>query len=160
MLWASYCNLAACSFAKHKYQYNKESSEVVFKHGECKGLAEDQASRSFDRNVCNLCGDVAVAGNGVRSAVRFAIRYWGAKLLHARLFMGPEAQAEIEHAMRATVLYKFQKKNNGRTNWLGQCHLPEQNAWLLVQIEKGILHGVLGDLFGYHCEAMSEGEPG
>lgn len=74
---------------KHSYKFVIATEELIMHHEKCEKLVVRPAEGC--RAVCTKCEDPQMCAPSLKSALRFGCKYWGALLLHARLFKGTEA---------------------------------------------------------------------
>eukprot|EP00435_Cladocopium_sp_Y103_P037622 s486_g10.t1 len=110
ILWCKHTKLSSC-LSKNEYMFNVAREELIVKHHTCKKIAKEDKTRPKDlRPCCDSCLKSDCTSATLRSAIRFAVKYWAAKLLHCRLFMSDEAYAELKEAFEATQVSKVDTK--------------------------------------------------
>lgn len=107
LLWARFTNLSK-TFSKHKYVLNvKEQTLQVF-HEDCERVT--YRKNPHDKVVCQKCQHASLTAAAVKSALRFALKWWAAKILRARLFQSDEQVALLTKEFKDSALYRLQVK--------------------------------------------------
>lgn len=104
MLWARMCKLSA-EFGKHRYVVDMGREDLTVFHESCDKVVKEQLVGTA-RAVCKKCQDWRLGCSASQSAVRFSIKYWGAKLLQARLFKSEEVVQSLIQEMKSRSLYQ------------------------------------------------------
>ncbi|CAK9042309.1 Uncharacterized protein SCF082_LOCUS24356, partial [Durusdinium trenchii] len=103
LLWARFTKLAK-SFTKHSYVYSIAEQEVKVHHEECEKVTGETDGQG--RFICTMCQKNQLVQASLKSAIRFALKHWAARILQARLFKSDEAREEIQQEFRKTALYR------------------------------------------------------
>jgi hypothetical protein len=102
-IWAKLAKFDS-KFVKHSYDTNNNTGIMTIRHHLCKN--EVQRCDGLPRQVCNDCQSIG-GPKGIRKmVVRFAFKYWAAKLLNAMLFRAPAAVKEVRQAIEESSMYK------------------------------------------------------
>ena len=105
-LWLSMANFEGSASSKHGYKLI--SNRWHIRSGAClKEIEKNPANESMP--VCEQCYSLGAADSIVRSAQRFALKYYAAELLSARLFAGEQNAQETLQRLSETPLYKSEK---------------------------------------------------
>ena len=110
-LWATFTNLNH-NLNKHTYSWKlKEEALNVF-HEKCLKVVE--VPQDQEHGVCQQCLTVESTANTGRNAIRFATKYWVARILHARLFQSERTVQDLMDKLKASMFYKnhFRKIDN------------------------------------------------
>ena len=103
--WARHTKLVKV-FGKHTYKFDLGEGELVVYHESCERVCKRPASGLA---VCTPCSDVKLAQSALKSAIRFCLKYWAAKILEARLLCSDAHIQVLLEDFRKTALYKTQK---------------------------------------------------
>ena len=107
-VWASVGGFdLAPDWVKHKYTWESQLKTWRVRHSRCTGSAP--AHHSLPAGTCGLCFRLGDSHSVVRTAQSFAVRYFMAELLHARLFLDEESRAELEQKIRKTSVWETGK---------------------------------------------------
>ena len=102
-LWARHTNLAS-PLNRHTYQWDPKSEKLVLFHDECAKVA--MPSETGTDAICPKCAGADKSQNAVKGSIRFATKYWLAKLLNAKLFRSNDDVAKVTEQIQATEMYK------------------------------------------------------
>ena len=105
-LWLSMANFGDHPCTKH--EYNLVDNKWHLRSGNCLKQIEKNAANER-LLVCEQCLSLGAGDSIVRSAQRFALKYYAAELLSARLFAGEQAATETFQKISETPLYKSAK---------------------------------------------------
>lgn len=98
-IWAGMANFSL--YASHSYWRECNQDRWCIRAQSC--LKETEAVPGRARQVCAQCVLLGGAHGPVRSVLRFAEKYWAAKILNTRIFQGKDATAELEKEVQTTV---------------------------------------------------------
>ena len=104
-LWATHTNLGSC-FSKHAYAWDIAKQELVIKHKDCKQVV---LKGKKGAQACDACSNTTLCNNATKNVLRFAKKYWIARLLHSRLFRSDSATAGVIDEIKQTVYYRYNK---------------------------------------------------
>ena len=105
-LWLSMANFGDHPATRH--EYNLVGNKWHLRSGSC--LKQIEKNPGNERlPVCAQCLSLGAADSIVRSAQRFALKYYAAELLSARLFAGEQGATETLQKISETALYKSEK---------------------------------------------------
>ena len=139
-LWASMANFASQANVKHSYTFDANSKSWTIKAGNClKTTAPDPLNSDKTHHTCGKCWGLGDSHSIVRSAQKFAVKYYAAELLSLRLFSAPQAVEKMMEEIREKMVYKTDKlkfktvlaTNNVqlqqyvRCTWLSDCNPSE-----------------------------------
>jgi len=129
LLWAKHTKLGT-ALAKNTYTFDLAKEELKVKHASCEKFA---ATSDLSENpCCQSCQRSDAVVNTLRSSLRFAYKYWAARLLHARLFMSNVNSEDTLADFRETAMFKAdEKKGNELANLeLEALQKYVRGAWL------------------------------
>lgn len=110
-LWATHTNLNH-KLNKHTYSWKLKEEELNIFHEKCLKVVE--VPQDEEHGVCQHCLTVESTANTGRNAIRFATKYWIARILHARLFQSERTVRDLMDKLKASTFYKnhFRKIDN------------------------------------------------
>ena len=130
--WARSTKLAK-SLKRHTYTFNASAEDLTVKHESCsqvvvKPLNDDQ------RPMCENCADPRLGHQALKSAIRFALKHWAARILESRLFKSDEHVEMTLRAFRNTHLYRTQEAKSEELVNLSNDRLQAwvRNSWMKV----------------------------
>ena len=123
--WASFANFQET--AVHSYWKDPDEHDWRVRARQC--LKEVKKDPNRERQVCKECLKLCKGTSIVRAPLRFAQKYWDAKLLHARLF---EDEAGIQSCIADIKELPFYREGKGE---MGE-HI-ELSCWALQQVVQG-----------------------
>lgn len=103
LLWAKNMKLAT-ALKKHTYTLDMATQNLVVRHSECEKLV--LPPEDGNPAVCSKCLDPNTASSALKCCIKFANKYWGAKILQAKLFKSQAALDDVINEFKETVLYK------------------------------------------------------
>ena len=98
-IWAGMANFS--QYASHSYWRECNDNRWCIRSQAC--LKETEIVPGRTRQVCPQCVLLGGSHGPVRSVLRFAEKYWAAKVLSTRIFQGKDATAELEKEVQSTV---------------------------------------------------------
>ena len=92
LLWAGMANLQ--ELGSHSYWLDKSTGTWFVRARDCAKHVEVKASMAEEPTVCEKCLALGHSHSVVRSAQRFALKYYSAELLSSRLFSGQNGNGQ------------------------------------------------------------------
>ena len=123
-LWAAHSNLET-SLNRHDYKWSVKGGQLTLFHEKCEKVAPTLEAGSAP--ICKLCASVDRSQNCLKNAIRFATKYWLAKLLNARLFRSEDDVEQILEKIKATAIYKA---SNHKMDELLNMPTLELQSWV------------------------------
>lgn len=123
-LWAQHTNLSS-PLSKHKYIWNIHAEELLLMHRECRKIVK--VEQESEKAVCDKCWDAENCARTQRNALRFAKKWWVARILLAKMFKSEEIVCEIEAECKQTALYKL---NTRQMNEILALDMPQMQAFV------------------------------
>ena len=127
LAWKTNCS----ELRKHNYIYSDATTHYEIKHGDC--LKECAPIRALGRSACEKCLSLGDKDHHIRRmVVNSALKSFGARLLHKRLFESEQANKDFEAEVKADILYlrhatrmdkMFQFKDWELQNWVRSSFL-------------------------------------
>eukprot|EP00435_Cladocopium_sp_Y103_P000434 s270_g1.t1 len=105
VLWARLLKVSAV-FGKHKYVFDLSTEDLIVFHSDCQKIIPCPKSDTLPP-VCEKCRSSGAGETAAKSAIRFSLKYFGARLLQCRLFKSDEAVAELLDEIKSTNLYRL-----------------------------------------------------
>jgi hypothetical protein len=99
LAWKTNCS----ELRKHNYIYSDATTHYEIKHGDC--LKECAPIRALGRSACEKCLSLGDKDHIRRMVVNSALKSFGARLLHKRLFESEQANKDFEAEVKADILY-------------------------------------------------------
>ena len=133
--WARMIKLSAV-FGKHKYTFNNAAEELTVFHEDCQKVVSWQPQAGEQsRPVCDKCNDWRLGSTATTSAIRFALKFWAARLLQAKLFKSQEEVQRLIEEMKDRPMYKIHPtKVNEILQWdLVKLQTTTRSSWLNVR---------------------------
>lgn len=122
--WARCTKLAKC-LQKHTYTFNPSNDELVVRSDKCSKIAKVPDGNA--RAVCEHCEDTKLGHQAMKSAIRFSLKHWLARVLECRLFKSDEQVQLVLAELRQTNLYKAQRS---KTEELLNLSDEQLQAWV------------------------------
>ena len=102
-LWARHTNLAS-ALNRHTYKWDPKQEKLVLFHEMCEKVALPPETGTDA--ICPKCAGVDKSQNAVKGSIRFATKYWLAKLLNVKLFRSNDDVTKVMEQIQATEMYK------------------------------------------------------
>ena len=132
LLWARYTKLTS-ALQHYVYTFNVTTEDLVVHHENCWKLTPEPEENA--RPTCAKCDDLKIYQNTLRSALRFALKHWAARMLEARLFQSDEVLEGILKDFRATHMYKVQVQKSEEVIKMNNLQLQRwvRQSWMKVR---------------------------
>lgn len=106
--WAGMTNLPR--FARHEYWQPPNDPTWHIRSRNCERQLSSNSKRVGSRTVCSKCMAVGSCRGTVKTVYKHALKFFAAKLLHARLFQGEDRVTETVQEMKRGGLYRSDPK--------------------------------------------------
>ena len=114
---------------KHKYWKDSETDSWAVRSGNC--LSRCTKVEGRDRQVCDECYKLGGAKSVIRSAQRFAMKYYMAQILHARLFQDQRDADTTVLKVKNSALYGVMKEKMDERMALD---IPKLQQWVRTTV--------------------------
>lgn len=118
-IWAP---MTSSKFQKNIY-YKDDSGGWCCRASNCSEMCQRVATR--ERQVCEECLKLGSGHGVVRTLRRFAMKYYAAKLLNARVFLGHEETRAVQDEITSSQLHIDNKQNVNKLMTLKTCELQQ-----------------------------------
>lgn len=132
LLWARNTVLAK-TLGRHSYTFDLSNDTLIVHHQDCLRICAQNEGMDVP-TCCEKCMEPQLGQAAVRSAVRFALKHFGARLLEARLFRSKEFEAELLQEFRSSHMYRVQETKSEELIEMSPAELQKwlRQSWLKV----------------------------